>query len=69
MDKYPELRVGVPLGKRMPIERFDGRLIVRRSLSRDRRKDNERSYYRQNAPELPVETRKKHDQSSDGIIR
>jgi hypothetical protein len=60
MDKYSKLCVGVPLRKRVSIEGFDGRLIVRGSLSANRRKDNERSGYEQNGFESTVVTRKKH---------
>src|SRR6267154_5529754 len=60
MDKYSKLRVGVPLRKRMAIERLDGRIIMRGSLRGDRRKDKERREYEQNASEFPVETRKRH---------
>jgi hypothetical protein len=68
MDKNPELRVGIPLRKGMPTERFDGRLIARGRLSRGGRKDNERSNYQQNAGEFPVEARAKHWQSPDERI-
>jgi hypothetical protein len=60
MHKYPEFRVGVPLGKRMAIEGLESGLVSRGRLSRDRGKDKERSKYEQNASEIPVEMRNRH---------